>query len=166
MIYSVTWKTYRVSQHQAVSSSTEVSQSEWFVLARVLIPPLIDRVWALADGHWSDACKYWWPGRPASNWLPAEKAPALSWTAGHCLGWSKQVCQEKSQDRLSPGRRLTAQTPHTLLCSHWSAAEIRGLRLVRKLACCWPQMTLVHGWDAGARLWSQIISPQMKYASN
>ena len=83
---------------------------------------------------------------PASNWL-LRKKPGLVLVSRHRLGWRKQVCEEKSQDRLSPGRRLR-QTQ--MLCSDWSAAGNPGLWLVSTLAWSWPRVTLVHGWDAEA----------------
>ena len=83
---------------------------------------------------------------PAFNWL-LRKKPGLVLVSWPRLGWRKQVCEEKSQDRLSPGRRLR-QTQ--MLCSDWSAAGNPGLWLVSTLAWSWPRVTLVHGWDAGA----------------
>ena len=101
------------------------------------------------SSHWQsvslDVCKYWWPatgpGPPLMDGGWGEKArpcPGQQQLATG-LGWCKQVCQEKSQDRLSPGRRLIEprQTPHTprpligqLLISeasdwseHWHAAD-------------------------------------------
>ena len=75
------------------------------------------------------------------------KSPALCWPAALATAWWKQVCEEKSQDRLSPGRRLR-QTQ--MLCSDWSTAGNPGLWLVRTLAWSWPRVTLVHGWEAEA----------------